>query len=187
MQWQQQGLSAINISVNLSALQLHQETFIESIEKIISSSGIQPGKLTIEIIESTLMEQRDMLPAKLHALRSLGVNISIDDFGTGYSSLVLLKRLPINHLKIDREFTKQLPTNYRDAAITRSIIKMAHELGISVIAEGIEQKDQLNFLVDANCDLAQGYYLAKPMPSKEFTLWLSHYQQQNKNNIHSIR
>ena len=187
VQWQQQGLSAINISVNVSALQLHQENFIESIEKIISSSGIQPGKLTIEIIESTLMEQRDMLPAKLHTLRSLGVNISIDDFGTGYSSLVLLKRLPINHLKIDSEFTQQLPTNYRDVAITRSIIKMAHELGISVIAEGIEQKDQLKFLVDANCDLAQGYHLAKPMPSKEFSLWLSHYQQQNKNNIHSIR
>ena len=124
---------------------------------------------------------------KLHALRSLGVNIAIDDFGTGYSSLSHLKRFPINHLKVDREFTQQLPSNLRDVAITRSMIKMAHELGITVIAEGIEQQDQLKFLVDANCDFGQGYYLAEPMASNEFKQWLRHYQQQNTSNIHSIR
>lgn len=187
VQWQQQGLSAANIAVNLSALQFHQAHLLEAVEKIMNESGIQHGKLTIEITESTLMEQADSLAVKLHALRSLGVNIAIDDFGTGYSSLSHLKRFPINHLKVDREFTQQLPSNLRDVAITRSMIKMAHELGITVIAEGIEQQDQLKFLVDANCDFGQGYFLAEPMASNEFKQWLSHYQQQNTSNIHSIR
>ncbi len=187
VQWQQQGLSAVNIAVNLSALQFHQAHLLEAVEKIMNESGIQHGKLTIEITESTLMEQADSLAVKLHALRSLGVNIAIDDFGTGYSSLSHLKRFPINHLKVDREFTQQLPSNLRDVAITRSMIKMAHELGITVIAEGIEQQDQLKFLVDANCDFGQGYFLAEPMASNEFKQWLRHYQQQNTSNIHSIR
>lgn len=150
----------------------------------MNESGIQHGKLTTE---STLMEQADNLAVNLHALRSLGVNIAIDEFGTGYSSLSHLKRFPINHLKVDREFTQQLPSNLRDIAITRSMIKMAHELGITVIAEGIEQQDQLQFLVDANCDFGQGYLLAEPMASNEFKQWLRHYQQQNTSNIHSIR
>ncbi len=187
VQWQQQGISAVNIAVNLSALQFHQPNLLESVEKIINESGIEHGKLTLEITESTLMEETDSLTAKLHALRSLGVNIAIDDFGTGYSSLAHLKRFPIKNLKIDQEFTRQLPCNQRDAAITRSIIKMAHELGITVIAEGIEQQDQLQFLKQTNCDLGQGYYLAEPMPSIEFTQWLNDYQQQNKSNIHSIQ
>ena len=187
VQWQQQGISAVNIAVNLSTLQFHQPNLLESVEKIINESGIEHGKLTLEITESTLMEETDSLTAKLHALRSLGVNIAIDDFGTGYSSLAHLKRFPIKNLKIDQEFTKQLPYNQRDTAITRSIIKMAHELGITVIAEGIEQQDQLQFLKQTNCDLGQGYYLAEPMPSIEFTQWLNDYQQQNKNNIHSIQ
>jgi len=185
--WQQQGLSTANVAVNLSALQFHQPDLLITIENIIQSTGIQYGKLTVEITESTLMEQTDLLITKLHALRSLGVNIAIDDFGTGYSSLTYLRRFPINHLKIDREFTSELPNNQRDAAVTRSIIKMAHELGISVIAEGIERQDQLQFLNEADCDLGQGFYVAKPMNSNNFALWLTRHQQQSKSNIRSIR
>ena len=133
------------------------------------------------------MENRHDLINKLHALRSLGIKLAIDDFGTGYSSLAYLKRFPINYLKIDKEFTRELPNNTHDISISRSIIKMAHELGINVIAEGIENTQQLQFLGKSNCDSAQGFLIAKPMSKENFEDWFTTYNSIPVSNVHSIK
>lgn len=186
VEWQKQGLSTVNISVNLSSLQFHESDLLATIEETIQTTGIQQRRLIIEITENTLMKKNHLLITKLNALRSMGVNIAIDNFGTGYSSLASLKQFSINHLKVDSEFTRQLPDNPRDAAITRSIIKMAHELGITVIAKGIEDRQQLQFLMATDCDFGQGFYIAKPMNCNDFTDWPRHHQPQEKSNIRSI-
>lgn len=185
--WENKRLPSINMAVNLSAVQFNERDLLEQVEQVMLDTGIRENQLTLEITESTLMETEGDLIAKLHALKSLGLKLAIDDFGTGYSSLAYLKRFPIHHLKIDREFVKDLPHDSHDIAIARSIIKMAHELQIDVVAEGIENQAQLNFLKEAECDYGQGYHFGKPMPAKEFEDWLTLYSSQNYNNIRAIK
>ncbi|MDB2409391.1 EAL domain-containing protein [Pseudomonadales bacterium] len=185
--WERKNIASINMAVNLSAVQFNQRGLLPQVEKIMQETGIREDQLTVEITESTLMETGGDVIAKLHALKSLGLKLAIDDFGTGYSSLAYLKRFPIHHLKIDREFVKDLPENTQDIAIARSIIKMAHELQIKVVAEGIESQAQLRFLKDASCNFGQGFHFGKPMPAAQFEEWLGHYNQQNISNVRSIR
>lgn len=185
--WENKRLPSINMAVNLSAVQFNERNLLEQVEQVMLDTGIRENQLTLEITESTLMETEGDLIAKLHALKSLGLKLAIDDFGTGYSSLAYLKRFPIHHLKIDREFVKDLPHDSHDIAIARSIIKMAHELQIDVVAEGIENQAQLNFLKEAECNYGQGYHFGKPMPAKEFEDWLTLYSNQNYNNIRAIK
>jgi diguanylate cyclase (GGDEF)-like protein len=185
--WENKRLPSINMAVNLSAVQFNERDLLEQVEQVMLDTGIRENQLTLEITESTLMETEGDLIAKLHALKSLGLKLAIDDFGTGYSSLAYLKRFPIHHLKIDREFVKDLPHDSHDIAIARSIIKMAHELQIDVVAEGIENQAQLNFLKEAECNYGQGYHFGKPMPAKEFEDWLTLYSNQNYNNIRAIK
>ncbi len=185
--WENKRLPSINMAVNLSAVQFNERDLLEQVEQVMLDTGIRENQLTLEITESTLMETEGDLIAKLHALKSLGLKLAIDDFGTGYSSLAYLKRFPIHHLKIDREFVKDLPHDSHDIAIARSIIKMAHELQIDVVAEGIENQAQLNFLKEAECNYGQGYHFGKPMPAKEFEDWLTRYSNQNYNNIRAIK
>ena len=185
--WENKRLPSINMAVNLSAVQFNERDLLEQVEQVMLDTGIRENQLTLEITESTLMETEGDLIAKLHALKSLGLKLAIDDFGTGYSSLAYLKRFPIHHLKIDREFVKDLPHDSHDIAIARSIIKMAHELQIDVVAEGIENQAQLNFLKEAECNYGQGYHFGKPMPAKEFEDWLTLYSSQNYNNIRAIK
>jgi diguanylate cyclase (GGDEF)-like protein len=182
--WEQRGLPSLSIAVNLSGVQFDEPDLIETVESIMRETRIQHDRLTLEITESTLMETNGDVVAKLHALNSLGLKLAIDDFGTGYSSLAYLKRFPIHHLKIDRAFVKDLPHDSHDIAIARSIIKMAHELQINVVAEGIEELAQFNFLKKAECNYGQGYYFGKPMPAKDFEEWLLHAQNSYGNIRH---
>ena len=172
LKWKKELGISISISVNLSGVQFHQMNLLSDVENALNCSGIETEKLTLEITESTLMETEGDVVEKLNALRSLGIKLSIDDFGTGYSSLAYLKRFPINFLKLDKAFVSDLPEDRRDVAIARSVITMAHELGVEVVAEGIEEIDQLNFLTQAGCDRGQGYYYGKPMTANEFSHYL---------------
>lgn len=185
--WEQMKLPSINMAVNLSAVQFNERNLLAQVEQIMEETGIREDQLILEITESTLMETEGDVIAKLHSLKSLGLKLAIDDFGTGYSSLAYLKRFPIHHLKIDREFVKDLPHDSHDIAIARSIIKMAHELQINVVAEGIEDQAQLNFLKEAECNFGQGFHFGKPMPAKAFEEWLSMYSQANQATLHAIK
>lgn len=187
VEWENRGLPSLSVAVNLSAVQFNEQSLISDVSNIMRESNIKRNKLTLEITESTLMETEGDVIAKLHSLKSLGLKLAIDDFGTGYSSLAYLKRFPIQHLKIDREFVKDLPDDSHDVAISRSIIKMAHELQIDVVAEGIENQAQLNFLNEAECNYGQGYHFGKPMPATEFEAWLARFQNKGKTNVRAIK
>jgi len=159
-----QGLSDFGVAVNISALQFQRENFIQDVMAVLDSSGLPPTCLELEVTESVLMDNSDKVIETFKALKRLGVRVSIDDFGTGFSSLSYLKNLPIDKVKIDRSFVRDVTDNTDDAAITRAIISMAHNLGMRVVAEGVETQEQLDFLLHNQCDEFQGYLLARPMP-----------------------
>ena len=137
---------------------------------------MSPDRLVLEITESTLMTDPARAQRVLRALDALGVRISIDDFGTGYSSLARLKELPVHELKIDRAFVTSMQTIHSDAVIVRSTIDLARNLGLAVVAEGVEDGSVLNELSDLGCDAAQGYYLSRPVPAAELLSWLEEQQ-----------
>jgi diguanylate cyclase (GGDEF)-like protein len=157
----------LTVSVNLSAAQLRQPDLIDTLAAVIAAHRIDPGALCLELTESTFMEEAGGHGAALAALKALGVNLAIDDFGTGYSSLTYLKRFPVNVLKIDRAFVAGLGRDPSDTAIVRSVIDLAHALGLTVVAEGVETADQAAHLRRLGCDLAQGYHFARPLPPGE--------------------
>jgi EAL domain-containing protein (putative c-di-GMP-specific phosphodiesterase class I) len=136
---------------------------------ILESTGLEGRYLTIELTESVMMENAEATIATLHELKKLGVRISIDDFGTGYSSLSYLKRLPIDTLKIDQSFVRDISGKADDAAIAMLIIDMAHNLKLSVVAEGVETEEQLSFLKSKSCDAVQGYLISRPVPADQLT------------------
>ncbi len=181
--WEKQGLPSLNIAVNLSGVQFNEPNLLHLVENIINETNISPGKLTLEITESTLMETKEDVIKRLQELNDLGLKLAIDDFGTGYSSLAYLKRFPIHRLKIDREFVKDIPDDAHDIAIARSIIKMAHELEIGVVAEGVETQEQLQFLKDEQCDYSQGYYHSRPIPAAEFSNWILEQKNSQENQL----
>ncbi|GAB6196202.1 EAL domain-containing protein [Lysobacter xanthus] len=159
-QWRASGLD-IAMAVNVSALQLRRGHLAGTIERLLGDTGLPPDRLELELTESVIMAEETW--SALHAIRDLGVHMSIDDFGTGYSSFAYLKRLPINALKIDREFIGDLTRDADDEAITSAIIAMGHSLGLHVVAEGVETEEQLAFLRRHGCDEIQGYWLARPL------------------------
>ena len=159
--------------MNLSVRQFRQKNLVATVMATLAETGLNPNLLELELTESCFMEQPDEAMAVLHELSAMGVKLSIDDFGTGYSSLAYLKLCPINHLKIAINFVREITINPDDAAIAEAIIAMAHALGITVIAEGVETPEQQNFLVQKNCDLAQGYLLARPMPAENLVRLLA--------------
>jgi diguanylate cyclase (GGDEF)-like protein len=162
--WQSQGLpSDITIAVNLSARQLKDESFIEQVRDILKETGIAPALLELEITESIAMENPAATVQILHEFKELGVKLSIDDFGTGYSSLAYLKLLPLDHLKLDRAFVMDIETDPNDAAICAATIGLAHNLGLKVIAEGVETLTQSDYLAGLDCDYMQGYYFSRPL------------------------
>jgi diguanylate cyclase (GGDEF)-like protein len=167
------GYTGMRVAVNLSAHQLHHAELTRMIQRMLTSAGARSNQLQIEITESVLMSNVDRTAATLDALSDMGIEISLDDFGTGYSSLSYLKRFPIDVLKIDRSFVRDIPTDPDDSAIASAIISMAHNLGIQVVAEGVETEEQLNFLRDHDCDTVQGYYLSRPKPAEEIARYLS--------------
>jgi diguanylate cyclase (GGDEF)-like protein len=167
--WQDSGLTNMGVAVNLSARQFSDPMLFPKLTQIISDSGLRPSSLELEITESVVMAHGECAVAALEKLKSIGVRIAIDDFGTGYSSLAYLKRFPIDILKVDRSFIRDIPANSGDKKITRAIIAMAHGLKLKVVAEGVETADQLKFLRAHRCDAVQGYFLYRPLPEEEMT------------------
>jgi EAL domain-containing protein (putative c-di-GMP-specific phosphodiesterase class I) len=136
-------------------------------------SGIPPECLELEITESMVMRDVDLAIGKMRELEAMGIRLSIDDFGTGYSSLAALKRFPIHTLKIDRSFVKEVTTSANDAAISTSIIALAHTMNLMVVAEGIETQEQRDFLLEKGCEVGQGYFFGRPLPAREATALLA--------------
>lgn len=180
LEWSIQGVH-LPVSINIAALHFQQDDFIERINSIIVQHNCSPQQLELELTERTVMKEAEEVVNKLITLKSMGFKISIDDFGTGYSSLSYLNRFPLNYLKIDSSFIQQIVSLQDKQAIVDSIILMAHRLHIKVVAEGVETKDQLKLLKEMGCDIIQGYYFSKPIPSSELMdfleLWEIHKQE----------
>ncbi|MEW6563604.1 MAG: EAL domain-containing protein [Pseudomonadota bacterium] len=157
------------LAMNVSMRQFHQPDFVERVHAILEKSGADPACVELEVTESLLLADVDGAVRKMDALRAMGIRFSVDDFGTGYSSLAYLKRLPVDLLKIDQSFVRDVHKDNRNASIVRTIISLAHNLGLKTIAEGVEQIEEFNFLSGAGCDEFQGYYFSKPLPLGDFT------------------
>ncbi|WP_426142480.1 putative bifunctional diguanylate cyclase/phosphodiesterase [Pseudomonas sp. DWP3-1-2] len=162
-EWQRQGLDPMRVSVNLSVHQLRQGKLVSLVRQVLEETGLAPQWLELELTESQLLDSVEHIIATFHQLRELGVKLAIDDFGTGYSSLSYLKRFPVDYVKIDQAFIRGLGEGTEDAAITRAIIAMAHSLGLQVVAEGVENEAQLDFLKTNGCDEVQGYLISRPI------------------------
>lgn len=169
--WKEQGLADLQISINLSPVQLLDTLFDRKLQALINQSGVDPTKLDIEMTESQFMENTEQNLHSLSTMRKQGINISLDDFGTGYSSLAYLKKFPIDTLKIDKTFIDDYATE-SGAIFIETIVKIAHTLNLNVVAEGIEQEAQLNYLVQTGCETYQGYYCSAPLPVSEFEAFL---------------
>ncbi|WP_430786282.1 EAL domain-containing protein [Virgibacillus flavescens] len=165
--WQNKGYEPVIVSVNLSARQFHQKGLLESIEKALVQTGLEPCYLELEITESMAMSNEDSIISTMNSLRDIGVLVSIDDFGTGYSSFKYLSIFPVTKLKIDKMFMDE--DQHQNQAIVKSIIHMSHSLNMKVIAEGVETLEQLSFLENEKCDEVQGYYYSKPLPPEQLT------------------
>ena len=170
------GYKDLSVSVNVSVKQLAQDNYVESVAAALVEAGLQPAALELEITESTLINAFESKVKKLNALRSMGIRTALDDFGTGYSSLTYLQQLPIHTLKIDQAFVNRMSSEESTRMIIESIISLAHRLGISVVAEGIETKEQRDLLQQYGCDMIQGYLIGHPLPSSQMTAWLAAHQ-----------
>lgn len=166
----------LSISVNVSAKQFHQPDFVESVRDTLSRYDIDPAYLKLEITESALLEDIELMIINMIELKKIGIRFELDDFGTGYSSLQYLKVLPLNQLKIDQSFVREIVTNDSDKTLVRTIISMAHHFDLKVIAEGVENEDQLQFLKKNGCDHYQGYLFSRPVPIEEFEPLLNSLQ-----------
>ena len=178
--WIDQGYKAFPISVNLSGRQLENNEITEQIEHVLSRSGLAPEYLELEITESTIMKRPEEVISILHQLKVMGVQLSIDDFGTGYSSLNYLRKFPIDLLKIDQSFVKDIAENNEDRLIVKGIIALAKSLNLKVLAEGVETAEQKEFLLREGCDYIQGYYFGKPMKADDF---LEEFIKMDRSNI----
>lgn len=170
--WKTAGLPKICISVNVSAIDFRQRDFVESIELILKQTGMDPTLLELEITEGVLMQNVDATVTALNRIKALGVRLAIDDFGTGYSSLSYLRRFPIDVLKIDQSFIRGLSRDSSDAALVSAIISLGKSLKLTVIAEGIETLEQLDFLKAHHCEEGQGYYFSKAVAPDAFAHYL---------------
>jgi len=165
--WQEKGYQLKFITVNLSARQFKQPNLIDTIVNILKQTEVDPHHLELEITESIAMEDVDFTIKMLNRLREMGIGISIDDFGTGFSSLNYLRRLPLSTLKIDQTFIADIGTSLYGAEIVSTIIALAHNLDLRVIAEGVEAEEQARFLQDKGCSIMQGFLLGKPLPAQD--------------------
>jgi predicted signal transduction protein with EAL and GGDEF domain len=168
--WHIAGIAPQVLSVNVSGLQFKAASELDrDVEASVTRWGINPSNLELELTESVLMEATQRYTGTLENLRRLGTRIAIDDFGTGYSSLKYLTIYPVNRLKLAQEFVSEVTANYRNAAVVRASIRLAHELGVEVIAEGVETEAQVRFLIGAGCEHAQGYYYSRPVRAEQAT------------------
>jgi len=164
-QWLEDGITLSFVAVNVSSRLFSRGDLDRRVSQVLIETGLAPEYLELEVTESAVMDDPEQAIDQMHRLRELGLKLSIDDFGTGYSSLLRLKRMPVQKLKIDQGFVAGLPDDEDDIAIVRAIIALAQAMGMRVLAEGIEQADQANFLLQNQCELGQGYWFARPMPA----------------------
>jgi diguanylate cyclase (GGDEF)-like protein/PAS domain S-box-containing protein len=167
--WQQAGFPPMRVSVNVASQQLSQGDLVETVRQVLDATALSGEYLEIEITESSLMSDVETTTQKLVELKETGLSLSVDDFGTGYSSMNYLKRFPLDALKIDRSFIRDLSVDTNDAAIIRAVIALAKALDLSTVAEGVEEQSQLAFLIEQGCDLIQGFLIGKPMPADQIT------------------
>jgi len=172
MAWQRLGLQPVSMAVNLSPRQFADESLLRDIDDALASCGMSPTLLQLEVTESMVMQNVSGAITVLQALQSRGIRLAIDDFGTGYSSMSLMKQFPIDTIKIDRSFVRNLPDDYEDQAIAQAIISMGKALGMTVVAEGVETTGQEVFLRDHACDEMQGFLFSKPVPPEQLATLL---------------
>jgi diguanylate cyclase (GGDEF)-like protein/PAS domain S-box-containing protein len=169
----QAGQGGLKLAVNISAIELKQADFVEQVVLALAQSGLPADQLELEITESTMMVDVTRVASVLDSLAAMGVGTAIDDFGTGYSSLAYLKQLPVDYLKIDRSFVRDVPRDKEDSTIVRAILTMSRTLGLKVVAEGIETEEQMAFLREEGCQIGQGYLIARPLPLADLAVWLA--------------
>lgn len=172
---QQLGYSGLNVAVNISAVQFTDGNLLPMVSKALKESKLTPELLELEITESAVMHDPEEVIHSLHQLSKHGMKLAIDDFGTGYSSLAYLKRFPVNTLKIDRAFITDISSDNDDMAIVEAVLGLGKHFNMKVVAEGVEDEEQLNFLKSQGCDIAQGYYISKPLSSEQYTHWLERW------------
>jgi EAL domain-containing protein (putative c-di-GMP-specific phosphodiesterase class I) len=177
MMWQDAGLAPMRLSVNFSARQFQQPSFISSVAAILHETNLDPRWLELELTESSIMKDPDQAIEKLHELKIMGIRVAIDDFGTGYSSLNYLKRFPIDTLKIDKSFVADVCKDPHDTAIVRAIITLGHALDLTVVAEGVETQEQLQYLSSLDCDVLQGFLFSKSLSASAFEELLVEHRQ----------
>jgi EAL domain-containing protein (putative c-di-GMP-specific phosphodiesterase class I) len=171
--WLDAGLEFGHLAVNVSAKEVRRGGVIERVSRVLSTTGFPANRLVIEITESGLMEHGESAMNFLQNLHDMGVSLAIDDFGTGYSSLAYLKRFPVSQLKIDRSFVQDLPGNASDARLVGTMVTLAHNFNMRVVAEGVETAEQEAFLNHHGCDLAQGYLFCRPMTAEQAEQYLT--------------
>jgi EAL domain-containing protein (putative c-di-GMP-specific phosphodiesterase class I) len=176
MAWQNSGFVPLRMGVNLSPRQLEQSDLVNIINSIILETGLEPMRLELEVTESLMLGDAPQTIETLRQLRERGVKVSIDDFGTGYSSLSQLQNIPLDVLKIDRSFVRDMMLNRNIVAIVKTIIALAHNFKLETIAEGVETEDQASFLRQLGCNELQGYLFGKPLPPDELELLLTKQQ-----------
>jgi EAL domain-containing protein (putative c-di-GMP-specific phosphodiesterase class I) len=167
--WQSSGLPPLTISVNMSVKQFQHEKFLATISNAIKNTSLDPRYLELEITENILLQDAEKTIKMLNELKDMGIRLAMDDFGTGYSSFNYLIRFPLDIIKIDMSFIKNITEQAEHAAVVEAIISMSHSLNLKVVAEGVETQQQLDLLREFGCDEIQGYYYSRPLPSKEFT------------------
>jgi EAL domain-containing protein (putative c-di-GMP-specific phosphodiesterase class I) len=170
--WMDVGLPATSMAVNVSAIEFRDEKFLDGLFAIVRETGLDPKTLELELTESVLMRHAASTASILQTLRESGIQVAIDDFGTGYSSLSYLRKFPVDAVKIDQSFIRQISTAGDDTTIVKAVIGMARGLKLRVIAEGVETPDEVAFLRAYRCDEAQGYYFSRPVPAQQFAMLL---------------
>lgn len=178
--WQASGIAHTRVAVNLSARQFRARNLLDIVKSILEESGLAPTMLEFEVTESLVMQDPEQAKQLLSELRRMGIVLALDDFGTGYSSLSYLKRFPFDHVKVDRSFVRNLPSDTDDCAIAQAIVAMAHSLRLKVIAEGVELQSQRDFLADLGCDELQGYLVSRPLPADQMEAFFQTIATPNK-------
>jgi EAL domain-containing protein (putative c-di-GMP-specific phosphodiesterase class I) len=169
--WREAGTPVL-MAVNISMRNLLEPELSDSIARVLVQSGLPAGLLKLEVTESAIVAEPERAVQALERLVALGVSVSVDDFGTGYSSLTRLRSLPVQEVKVDRTFVRYLAERDEDLAIVRAVVSLGHDLGLRVVAEGVEDERSWRILQDLECDLVQGYFLARPMPAEAMSVWL---------------
>ena len=174
-QWHELGFTELSIAINISGKQLHLPDFADDVIEKVNEAKVPPSKVELELTEQVFIENIQSHTRFMHSVREYGMSLAIDDFGVGYSSLSYLKNFPVTSLKIDRSFVKDLPDNEDDATITQTIISLARNLNIQLVAEGIETEEQVEFLLHRECATGQGFLFSKPVPAQQVTQLLQQY------------